>query len=130
MIIKYSDIMKKVKFLTDVNLEESFVKLLIESKYDVIQISEIDCFMKDEEIIKLGLELERVIITEDKDFGEKTFKEKIICFGIVLIRVVNKDILSLENRINRLSELLEFQSENLISNFTVISETKIRINKL
>ena len=122
--------MSMVKFLADVNLEDSFVKLLRDLKFDTKQISEIDCFMIDEDIIKLGLNQERVIITEDKDFGEKIYKERIFCFGIILIRVLNKDRLSLEKRIKNMSELLKFQSENLINNFTVISDAKIRINKL
>ena len=121
--------MNKVRFSADVSLEDSFVKLLRDLKYDTKQISEIDCFMKDEEIIKLGLNQERVIITEDKDFGEKIYKERIFCYGIILIRVLNKDSLSLDRRIKNMSELLKFHSENLINNFTVISETKIRINK-
>ncbi len=122
--------MDKLRFLADVNLEESFVKIIRAFGYDVKRISDIDCFMSDHEIIKLGIAEKRIIITEDKDFGELIFKNNISCFGIILIRVVSKKFDSLERRIEVLSELLEFQKEKIINNFTTITETKFRINEL
>jgi predicted nuclease of predicted toxin-antitoxin system len=122
--------MDKLKFFADVNLEESVVKTIRSYDHDIKRISDIDCFMNDEEIVKLGIREKRIIVTEDKDFGEIIFKNKISCFGIILIRVNAKTLNSLEKRIEVLSELLEFQNDEIIDNFIVITETKFRINEL
>jgi predicted nuclease of predicted toxin-antitoxin system len=58
--------------LGDVNLEKSFVRLIKDFGYDIKKVSEIDCYMIDEEIIKLGIKESRIIITEDKDLEKKS----------------------------------------------------------
>ncbi len=46
--------MGDLKFLADMNVEESFIKVIEDYKYGIKRISEIDCFMSDEEIMQLG----------------------------------------------------------------------------
>lgn len=90
--------MSSLKFLADVNLEESFSDLLKNSGYNVKKVSEINCFMSDKRIINLGSKEKRIIVTEDKDFGEKIYKDRIHCYGMILIRVNSKLIISREKK--------------------------------
>jgi predicted nuclease of predicted toxin-antitoxin system len=41
----------------------------------------------DDEILRIALENERILITMDKDFGEKIFREKRAHYGVILLQL-------------------------------------------
>jgi predicted nuclease of predicted toxin-antitoxin system len=114
----------KIKFLADVNVEKAVVEYLLEKKYDTKWIPEYNCEMLDDELLHWANIENRVIITNDKDFGELIFLQKKISTGIILFRVREQRA---ENKVNLIKHLLENFSEKILNHFIVITGEKIRI---
>jgi len=79
-----------MKFLVDVNIEKLITDALKTEKYDVKTVVEINPTLTDKEIIRIAYMEERIILTNDKDFGELVFNQKEASFGIILFRDINK----------------------------------------
>ena len=114
----------KIKFLADVNVEKAVVEYLLEKKYDTKWIPEYNCEMLDDELLHWANIENRVIITNDKDFGELIFLQKKISTGIILFRVREQRA---ENKVSLIKHLLENFSEKILNHFIVITGEKIRI---
>lgn len=63
-----------MKFLVDANLGRKFTNLIHEAGYNAIFISDILTKSSDEDILTFAKSENRVIITNDKDFGELVFR--------------------------------------------------------
>ncbi len=115
--------MNEIKFLADVNIEKRVVEYLLDNDYDVKWIPDSDCAMLDEELLSMAKEEGRILITNDKDFGEQIFLQKRQSAGIILLRVKGQKT---RNKINIINKLLENYQDKLLNHFVVITERKIR----
>ena len=66
---------------------------------------------------------ERIILTNDKDFGEIVFLQKMASRGIVLFRVKGQDA---SIKISLIEKLLNKHSDKIINHFVVITKEKFR----
>ena len=64
-----------------------------------------------------------ILITNDKDFGEKVYRERRPHKGVVLLRLDDERAAS---KIDTLRRLLERCSDRLAGNFVVVTETRVR----
>ena len=115
-----------MKFLIDESVEKPIVDWLRDQKYDVIYVAEISPAITDEEVIKIANSESRILVTNDKDFGELIFRQGKITQGILLIRAVNEESL---NKLRLEKEVLKKAKEKLEGNFMVVNEAGIRIRK-
>lgn len=69
----------------------------------------------------------RVLLTEDKDFGELVVRLKLPAHGVVLIRMDPSDS---DRKVERLRELLAKHSERLAGSFVVVEDHRFRIRAL
>jgi len=83
--------------------------------------------VNDGKIVELANDEKRVLITNDKDFGELIFRLKKNHSGIVLLRLDDERP---KNKIAVLEKLLISHSNRLAGNFLVVTETSIRIIEL
>ena len=90
-------------------------------------VAESSSGITDEEVIKIANNESRILITNDKDFGELIFRQGRITQGILLIRAVNEESL---NKLRLVEEVLEKVKNKLKGNFIVVNETGIRIRKI
>lgn len=67
-----------------------------------------------------------ILITSDKDFGEKVYRENRPHRGVILLRLENERS---TNKIKTLQHLLESYSEQLYNNFIVVTENRVRFAK-
>ncbi len=116
-----------MKFLADENLEKPIVDWLREKGYDVLYITEKTPSIKDEKIIQLALKENRILITNDKDFGELVFHYGQITSGIILIRSKDK---SSQKKLELVKQLLKEIKNKISGNFIVVNENGIRIKKI
>ena len=116
-----------MKFLVDESAGKSLVNYLKEKVHDIISVYNKRPGIKDSKICEWASKENRIILTNDKDFGRLVFYEKIKNKGIILLRLEDE---SSENKIRVISELLDKYSGKLKNNFTVVSEEKIRIRPL
>jgi len=116
-----------MKFLIDESVEKPIVDWLRDQKYDVMYIAESSSGVTDEEVIKITNSESRIIITNDKDFGELIFRQGRIAQGILLIRAVNEES---SNKLRLIKEVLKKVKNKLRENFIVVNEAGIRIRKI
>lgn len=67
-------------------------------------VTEVDKKMLDKQIIEFAREGQRIVFTNDKDFGELTFLRGESSVGILLLRVKEQDV---NEKILLLEKLLE-----------------------
>jgi predicted nuclease of predicted toxin-antitoxin system len=112
-----------VRFLVDENAGVSVARWLRSLDYEVFSVYEQARGMDDDAIIQKAFEENWVLITSDKDFGEKVYREQRLHRGVVLLRLEDERSV---NKIDTLQRLLKEYSEQLIDNFVVVTEKQVR----
>jgi predicted nuclease of predicted toxin-antitoxin system len=116
-----------MKFLVDENVGQSIVEYLLNKKHDVLTAKEELTGRDDAVLMERAFKEERIIITNDKDFGYLYFKSKLNAYGIILLRLKDEDPTL---KISTLHTILELHHDKVINHFIVADENKIRIRPL
>jgi len=116
-----------VRFLADENIERPVIEFLRSKGHDVLAIAEDYTGAVDEDVLKIANGERRVLVTNDKDFGELVFLQKRISPGILLIRSSIEDS---EAKIRLLKEVLQVAAEKISGNFVVVTEGGYRLRSL
>lgn len=116
-----------IKFLADEGFSFPITSLLREMGYDVTWIGDIASGADDTEIFEISREDGRIILTEDKDFGEWAIRFGYKTSGIILLRI---DADQKELREKRVLELFRNFSDRLRGHLTVIGNERFRFRKL
>ncbi len=111
------------KFIADVNVEKGIIDFLAGNGYDIKWIPDYDCKIFDEELIELANREKRILITNDKDFGELIFLQKRLSTGVILFRVKGQVT---RHKIDLMKKLVAEYSDKLGNHFVVASKAKIR----
>lgn len=113
-----------MNLVADESVDFGIIKRLRQEGFIVLSISEESHGIDDQKVLYIANLKRCLLITEDKDFGELTYRLKLKHHGILLIRLNN---LPRMERIDLVSEILDkFQSE-LDMNFSVLTKKGIRI---
>jgi predicted nuclease of predicted toxin-antitoxin system len=116
-----------VKFVVDESTGQSVVDELRRLGHDVISIQEIFPGLDDPPILDIAVNDTRIVITNDKDFGELVHRCGLPHAGVVLFRLDDERA---ANRVRMMREVLRSCGDKLQNNFIAASERKIRIRKL
>ena len=112
-----------MKFLVDANLGRKFTSLIKEAGYDITFINDVMVKASDEDVLALAKHENRILITNDKDFGELVFKLNKPSGGIILLRTLITDP---EKRFKMVKGVLNKAK----GKFIVVEDKKIRIRNL
>lgn len=115
------------KFLIDESVEYGIVKFLRENNFDVLAVAEDFFSASDVNVLSIAEKKKRILITNDKDFGELVFKERKGSHGVILIRMPFN---TTEEKIVKLDQALKPKATQLIKLFTVITEKRTRSKAL
>lgn len=115
-----------MKFLADENFEWEFVDRLREAGHDVVFLDEYEAGIEDAEILRTAVEVDAIVITNDKDFGELIFRYGFESRGVIFLRLYD---LPLPERIEIVIAAIQMYKTELKGSFTVISEDTVRIRK-
>ena len=117
-----------MKFIVDECTGSRVADWLIEKGFDVFSVSKQGRGMKDVQILQKATEEQRIIITNDRDFGELIFKNGLPHQGIVFMRLNDE---TSDSKIKVLSRLFE-TSLDLINNthFIIVTEESIRVRMI
>ncbi len=114
-----------VKFLIDESTGSKLGQLLIRDGHDVVFVKDWHLGAKDHEVIEKANNESRIIITDDKDFGELVFRFGKKSKGIILIRMHSYDpkarLAVLRNVIKKV---------DLAGKFVVIKDKAIKVVKI
>ena len=95
--------------------------------HDVLYVREIARGTDDETVLQMAARHQRVLLTEDKDFGELVVRLKLPAYGIVLLRMNPADSAA---KLVRLRHTLQHHAKRLPGSFVVLSEKKARFRSL
>ena len=113
-------------FLADESCDFAVVKLLRSVGYDVTAIAESAPQTADGDVIEMAVRDRRVLLTEDKDFGQLVYAELRASSGVVLIRFPASERSRLPDAVLAAVEQL---ADRLIGAFIVLTPQRIRIGR-
>ena len=115
-----------MKFLLDVCVSSRALEAFLAGQgHDVLLAASIDPRASDDRLMGLALRDQRVLVTEDKDFGELVFVRRLPHGPI--IRLVE---LTVAQQIEGIAELLEHRSTELTGPVIVtVTRDRIRIRR-
>ena len=112
-----------IKFIADVNIEKKIVDYLHDNGYDVKWVPDYNCTISDNDLIRIAKREKRVLITNDKDFGEITFLQRRVSAGIILIRVKGQKV---RDKVKLMKKLLQKHEDRILKHFVVLTKDKMR----
>ena len=116
-----------MKWLADENIEQAVVDALRAAGHDVLFITEMERGLPDDEVLRQAEADSRILLTNDKDFGELVFRLRRVATGIVLLRFETEVG---DEKAVRLKEVLPAIEPRLVGHFAVITQGGVRLRPL
>ena len=113
-----------MRFLVDESTGKKVCDLLKEEGHDSIYVGDTMPGSSDEDVLTFSENEGRILVTDDKDFGELVFRMSRPTSGVILFRITTKNT---QKRFRILLHALK--NENLEGNFTTIKEDRIKVRK-
>jgi predicted nuclease of predicted toxin-antitoxin system len=113
-----------MKLLADESVDRLIVERLRQDGHDVSYVAEMEPGIADEIVLQRANENEAILLSADKDFGELTFRQRLIHHGVILIRLSG---LSNQARAELVAEALRERGVKFRGAFSVISPGMIRV---
>ncbi len=113
-----------MNLLADESVDRQVVERLRVDGHEVIYIAELESGISDETVLQRANERESLLLTVDKDFGELTYRQKLIHQGVVLIRLAG---FSNQTKAEVVAQALQERGTEFVNAFTVISPGMIRV---
>jgi len=115
-----------MRFLVDECTGTAVAQWLCQQNHDVVSVFDEMRGADDIDVLQKSNEQNRILITNDKDFGEIVFREKKPHAGVILLRLEDERA---ANKIAVLKRLLEKFEKSLPGNFSVVTETTVRVTE-
>ena len=112
-----------MRFLVDECTGPALARWLRDQGHDVFSVYEEARGIDDDAVIARAVSERRILVTNDKDFGEKVFRDGRTHAGIVLLRLRDD---SRSGKIAAMRGLLEFHAGRLEGSFTVVTDKLVR----
>ena len=116
-----------MNFLADENVHCDIIAWLRSQARDVLYAAELLSSTPDDELLAIGRSESRILITDDKDFGELVFHRRLLTHGVVLIRLETPSIVE---RLERLAQVWPSVEAQMPNKFIVISDRKVRVRSI
>jgi len=116
-----------MKFVADECCDAGLVSLLRSEGHDAAYVKEFRPGALDKEVLEKAFAEERILITEDKDFGELIYRLKKPAYAVVLLRF---DVHERHLKWPRLKQLINKHGYRLKGLFVVVDTEKFRFHPL
>jgi predicted nuclease of predicted toxin-antitoxin system len=116
-----------MRFLVDECTGPAVASWLHEQNYETFSVYEEARGMDDDVIIQKAFAENWILITNDKDFGKKVYRERCPHRGVVFLRLEDERAAS---KIETLQRLLAGYADQLADHFVVVTETQVRFARL
>ncbi len=115
-----------MKLLADESCAGPVIRALRAAGHDLVAIAEVRAGARDEAVIELALSEARVVITEDRDFGELVFARGHSSAGVLFVKFHRK---ARSIKPASVVEAVAKVGMRLHSSFTVVEATRVRIRR-
>ena len=95
--------------------------------HDVLYVKETAPGSDDDTVLQMAFDQQRILLTEDKDFGELVVRLRRPAHGVVLIRINPANTAA---KLTRLRHLLRHHRHRLPGSFAVVDAGKTRFRPL
>ena len=115
-----------MRLLVDESVGVAVATFLQQAGHDVVAVAEVMPQADDVSILARGTHEDRILVTNDKDFGALIFRSRMDHAGVVLLRLHDE---SSANRVRVLNAVLQQCRNALSGRFIVATETHIRVRR-
>lgn len=112
-----------MRFLVDECTGPALAGWLREQGHVVFSVFDQARGMDDDDVIAKAVAEDWLLVTNDKDFGEKVFRDRRIHRGVILLRLEDERA---ANKVAVLRRLLAGHGDRLADSFVVATETTVR----
>jgi predicted nuclease of predicted toxin-antitoxin system len=112
-----------MRFLVDECTGPKTAQWLRDQGHEVFSVYDQARGADDDAIIEKAFNENWILITNDKDFGEKVYREQRLHHGIIFLRLADDRA---TNKIDVMRRLLESYVDRLPDRFVVVTETRVR----
>ena len=112
-----------MRFLVDECAGPRVARWLREQGHEVFSVYDKARGMEDDDIIRKAHAESWILVTNDKGFGEKVYRERRPHRGVIFMRLEDERA---ANKIEVLRKLLESYSDRLADQFVVVTESRVR----
>ena len=116
-----------MRWLIDECVDEALVTHLRAAGHDVVYMSDVEPRATDADVLRRAQRENRLLLTEDKDFGDLVFRQALPVPGIVLLRI---DSSRQSVKPARLRAAVERFGDALFGRYTVIDDSRFRSRPL
>lgn len=114
-----------MNFVADESCSRPVIEALRQAGHDVLAIAEVAKGTSDEDVLQLAAEDKRVLITEDRDFGELIYARGRPTAGVVLVRFPSR---ARHAKVRAVTEVVSRFNSRLAGAFTVVAPGQVRIS--
>jgi predicted nuclease of predicted toxin-antitoxin system len=108
-------------------LSRRVVERLRANGHDVALVAGTFSGISDPEVLKLAETDARILITEDRDFGDLVVRQRLNVGGVILLEL---DRLSNDAEADRVAEVVAVHVDRLANNLIVIEPARVRVRPL
>ena len=112
-----------MRFIVDECTGPKVARWLRDQGHEIFSVYDEARGMDDEDIIRKADAEDWILITNDKDFGEKVYRERRPHRGVIFMRLADERV---ANKTEVLRQLLERYADKLADRFVVVTETRVR----
>lgn len=116
-----------MRFLADENVSRQVVEKLRAEGHDVIAVAQSGQGSSDKRVVEMAHADGRVLITEDRDFGELIVRQR---FGIAGVMLLELDRLTNSAEVDRVADVVSAHAGKLLGNLMVVEPARLRLRQL
>jgi len=115
-----------MKFLLDESADFPLAAYLEQLGHDVTAVvHDYTLSIKDHEVLSIANAEQRIVITNDKDFGELIYHRKLSHSGVIFLRLGDE---SIPRKIDRLDDVLTHHADDLSDrSYVTVTDKRIRV---
>ena len=115
------------RFLADENVSRLVVERLRAAGFDVSSVRETRPGASDKDILDAAGSDDRVLITEDRDFGELVVRQRLKVRGVILLEL---DRVTNAAEAELVAEVVRIHESKLTGNLLVVEPARVRVRPL
>lgn len=115
-----------MRFLVDECTGPAVARWLRDQKHEVFSVYDEARGACDDDLLEKACSEDWILITNDKDFGERIFRDRRPHRGVVFLRLQDERAAS---KISVIKKLLNRFDQQLVDSFVVVTETQVRFGQ-
>lgn len=114
----------ELRFLIDECAGYSVAEYLVSQGHDVLAVGDFMAQASDTQVLHVAFTEKRILVTTDKGFGVRVFRNSAAHAGVLLLRPPDS---TADSTVRMAAQVMLLYADHLANNYVVSSEGKVRI---